>query len=154
MEIIPLVKYEKYLISKRKLIKHALQNLNKYDFKILFVVNNLVEKKLIGTITDGDIRRALINGFKISDKVEKISFKDCFSIKKISQISEHAKKINEYAIKLVPIAVLILVNIPKYNNIGTINTSEPPPNIPPIKPDIEPINTNPKYGFIIYYHLF
>jgi dTDP-glucose pyrophosphorylase len=102
MEIISLVKYEKYLISKRKLIKHALQVLNKYDFKTLFVVNNLAEKKLIGTITDGDIRRALINGFQISDKVEKICFKDCFSIKKISKISEHIKKINEYSIRLVP----------------------------------------------------
>ena len=57
------------------------------------------------------------------------------------------------AIKLVPIAVLILVIIPKYNNIGTINTSEPPPNIPHKKPDIEPINTKPKYGFIYIYNI-
>ena len=37
--------------------------------------------------------------------------------------------------KLDPIAVFILEKIPKYNNIGTIKTSDPPPNIPPINPD-------------------
>ena len=102
MKIITLHKYKKYLISKEKTIKIALQYLNDYDFKTLFVVNNQTEKKLLGTITDGDIRRALINGFQINDKVEKISFKDCFSIRKIQEVSKNVKKIQEYSIKLIP----------------------------------------------------
>lgn len=36
---------------------------------IVYVVND--EKKLIGTITDGDIRRAIIDGAKINDSIDK-----------------------------------------------------------------------------------
>ena len=53
--------------------------------------------------------------------------------------------------KLKPIAVLILDVNPKYNNKGTIMTSAPPPNIPPIAPTINPIIPNINHSFILYY---
>jgi len=51
--------YRKHLIQSGSYIKEALIQLNKLaSDAILFVVNN--ENKLIGSLTDGDIRRVLI----------------------------------------------------------------------------------------------
>ncbi|VVB88560.1 Bifunctional protein GlmU [uncultured archaeon] len=54
-------------------IKQAMQKLNDTAEKILFIVNE--SEVLLGTVTDGDIRRGLINGLKFSDKVENVMCK-------------------------------------------------------------------------------
>ena len=41
---------------------------------VLFVVDE--ENRMVGTLTDGDSRRALISGFTVDDKVEKIMHKN------------------------------------------------------------------------------
>ena len=61
---------DKVLINKNKSIGLALKKLNKNSMQILFVVGN--NKKLLGTITDGDIRRGFINKLTLNDNVEKI----------------------------------------------------------------------------------
>lgn len=48
-------------------IKDAMQRLNETAGKILFVVDE--NKRLLGTITDGDIRRGIINGKEFVDSV-------------------------------------------------------------------------------------
>lgn len=61
--------FSKYIISDTAKVKEALIALNNLsnDIQTLFVVNN--EKQMIGTITDGDVRRGLINGVSIEDGV-------------------------------------------------------------------------------------
>ncbi len=61
------------LISSDTTLKEAMQKLNDTAEQILFVTDE--DDKLLGTVTDGDIRRGLISGFKFSDKVEKVMFK-------------------------------------------------------------------------------
>ena len=97
------IKTSSTIILKNKSIKHAMKILNFSRFKTLLVVENLKEKKLIGSITDGDIRRALINGFKLENKVEKISFKNCFYIMNFKEIYKNIKKLKEYSIEIVPL---------------------------------------------------
>ncbi|KAJ52335.1 dTDP-glucose pyrophosphorylase [Clostridium tetanomorphum] len=58
------------LINKNYSIKCVLQVIDKGSEGIVLVVDN--DEKLIGTITDGDIRRALIKGYKLENSVEKI----------------------------------------------------------------------------------
>ncbi len=58
------------LISSSTTLKESMQKLNDTAEQILFVTDE--DNKLLGTVTDGDIRRGLINGFKFSDKVEKV----------------------------------------------------------------------------------
>ena len=58
------------LISSATTLKESMQKLNDTAEQILFVTDE--DNKLLGTVTDGDIRRGLINGFKFSDKVEKV----------------------------------------------------------------------------------
>ena len=55
-----------FIIEHNKTIKDALILINKNARGIVFIVN---KKKLIGVITDGDIRRFLMKGLKISSSV-------------------------------------------------------------------------------------
>ena len=62
---------KKFLIDKDFTIKKAFKYLNNTSYKCLIVV----EKKsnfLLGTISDGDIRKAILNGINLKDKVSKI----------------------------------------------------------------------------------
>ena len=63
--------FSEHLILSGSTIKQALGILNKLSHdSILFVVNS--ENKLIGSLTDGDIRRGLLNNFLVEDRVDKI----------------------------------------------------------------------------------
>jgi dTDP-glucose pyrophosphorylase len=63
--------YRRHLIFSGSLIKEALVQLDKLaSDAILFVVNT--NQKLIGSLTDGDIRRGLIKGFSIENKIDEI----------------------------------------------------------------------------------
>ena len=54
----------KNLISPKHTFKEALKKMEESFYKCLIVVN--YKNKLLGTITDGDIRRAIIKGAKFS----------------------------------------------------------------------------------------
>jgi len=81
--------FSKYLIKNNNSIKFVLQSLSNVGHDtILFVVND--KNQLLGSITDGDIRRGLLNGLKIDDnfddavnKTTKYIRKDNYSIKEI-----------------------------------------------------------------------
>ena len=62
--------YKEYLIYNKSSIKEALSKLNELSRDaILFVVDS--EERLIGSLTDGDVRRGLIKGLSIDDYIEK-----------------------------------------------------------------------------------
>ena len=60
------------IISKKTKIKIALKILNNAQSKCLVVVNSKKDNIYLGTITDGDIRRALIKKISLNNTVEKI----------------------------------------------------------------------------------
>ena len=63
--------WKKSLLKLRNhTIKDAIYSLNKSGVQIIIVVNK--NNKLIGTITDGDIRRALVRGEKLESNIKKI----------------------------------------------------------------------------------
>jgi CBS domain-containing protein len=58
-----------YTISPLLTIKEAMEKINLFSAgSTLFVVDN--ENKVLGTLTDGDIRRGILKGISISEKVE------------------------------------------------------------------------------------
>ena len=63
-------KIQTLIISKEKPIKQTMVNLNKTSSKILLVVEN--NDKLIGIVTDGDLRRGIVNGLSLSAPVKKV----------------------------------------------------------------------------------
>lgn len=60
--------YKQYLIKKDVLVKDAMKKIDSTKPKILFVVE---DEKLIGALTDGDVRRYLLSGGSVEDLVDK-----------------------------------------------------------------------------------
>ena len=60
--------YKQHLINKKSLLSDALTRLNTLDKDtILFVVDD--KDKLIGSLTDGDIRRGMIKGLNVNSEL-------------------------------------------------------------------------------------
>lgn len=85
---------------------------------VLFVVDN--EKRMVGTLTDGDSRRALINGASLSDKVEMVMHRN-FNYMKADVIADvkELKRQKELKMKLVPVLdkemhIVEIINLEKY----------------------------------------
>ena len=64
------LKYKGYLISENSTLRNAIYLLNKKKDKCLVVVDK--KNTLKGTITDGDIRRALVQGKSLNDNINKV----------------------------------------------------------------------------------
>jgi dTDP-glucose pyrophosphorylase len=91
--------YKKHLISENAQIEEALLILNKLATDaILFVVNN--EQQLVGSLTDGDVRRGLLKKLNINDIVKlfiqehpKCIRKDNYNIEDIIELRENNFKV-------------------------------------------------------------
>ena len=55
-------KIKKYVLNEKKLIRDAIKKLEQIDHKFLIIKKS---NKIIGTITDGDIRRGLIKNIRL-----------------------------------------------------------------------------------------
>ena len=92
-----------HLIASNASIVEALEALNRLsgETMTLFVTDD--GRRLVGSLTDGDIRRALLAGHDLSDNVKGICKKDCLRLSEgnyeISVISEARKK----RVKLLPV---------------------------------------------------
>ena len=88
----------KYIINLKATIKEALMALdgNTHDWQTLFVVDD--NEKMVGTLTDGDIRRALIAGVELSDAVRKAMHTN---FKFLRNGQYNAKQLKEYRAKQI-----------------------------------------------------
>ena len=92
--------YNQTLISENKKICTALEILNQTQTGIVLVINR--DQRLIGTLTDGDIRRGLLKGKVLDDFVTEIMNKD-FSFAYESDSVIYKKKIFNRGILHLPI---------------------------------------------------
>ena len=92
---------QEHLIKANDTIKSALIKLNELGvYLTLFVKDE--DGKLVGTLTDGDIRRALIHDVQVHEPVYKAMFKN-FSFIKRGQVSiDSILEIKELKLHLVP----------------------------------------------------
>ena len=79
------------LISPGISVRDALKILDKTSKGILFVVGQT--HQLLGTLTDGDVRRAILNGTQIADTIENVYNKQPFVFTEGQYTDETAKKI-------------------------------------------------------------
>lgn len=82
--------YQYYFIDHNDKINNALKYLNKNSDKCLVVIDK--KSKLIGTLTDGDIRRSILKGVSFKQSIKKIINKKPFYIK--LKKSQKNKEIN------------------------------------------------------------
>ena len=64
-----MININNYIVSKDITIREALKFLEKNLEKCLFATNK--NKKLVGSLTDGDMRRAMLKRADFSSKIEK-----------------------------------------------------------------------------------
>jgi dTDP-glucose pyrophosphorylase len=116
-------KWNKALIDKNYTIKKAIKNLDLTALQICLVIEK--NKKLIGTITDGDIRRALLNGCTIDSKITKyINYKP----KKIFRgfTNDQLKNLLEkYKIALLPVVNNLnqIIGLVSWDNLKKDNSN-------------------------------
>ena len=68
----------KNLIQSNTNLKDVIKRLQNVKIKTLIVLN---KKKFVGTITDGDLRRALLNNVKFSSTAKDIEIRNQFLLK-------------------------------------------------------------------------
>ena len=60
--------FKKNILNENSKLIKALKILNTTQIKIIFILNK--RKELVGTITDGDLRRAFLKGYHTHDTVK------------------------------------------------------------------------------------
>lgn len=94
----------KHIINQSCSLLDALKQINTLAPSplVLFVVDD--EQRMMGTITDGDSRRALIKGVSVNDKAYEIMHRNFKFLRKgIDDDVEHIHQLRDLKMKLVPI---------------------------------------------------
>lgn len=112
-----------HLINKNKTLLDALRQINGLypDPLVLFVIDD--ENRMVGTLTDGDSRRALINGAAVTDKAESVMHRDynfMYAENKNNVLELSRQK--KLKMKLVPLLdqggrVVDIINLEKYKTL-------------------------------------
>ena len=109
-----------HFISQDITLLEALSRINSVapEPLVLFVLD--ADQRMVGTLTDGDSRRALIAGASVNDKVEKIMHRN-FNYMKVEDIDnvKEIKRQKELKMKLVPILdegmhIVDIINLENY----------------------------------------
>ena len=98
------IKFKSLLTAADTSLKRAMQKLNDTAEKILFIVDD--NRRLLGTVTDGDIRRGIIAGIKFTDNVEKVMHRGFTTVTLNQSYSEESVKRLMIETKLEQIPVL------------------------------------------------
>lgn len=94
--------HQKNLIRQNKPLKEALKNLNNApDTLTLFVLNEI--DQLVGTLTDGDVRRGLLKNLAVNAPVEKFMFRDFNFLKQNNYDLNDIRRLRDKRIRLLPI---------------------------------------------------
>lgn len=116
----PMNSYKKHLINSKISIKEALARLDILaEDAVLFIVDE--QFKLVGSLTDGDVRRGLLKGFGLNDSVDQIMYQ---SPRFINKEEWNVNKLIEYRqnnFKIIPVVDSMgsLVNIINFRNTNS-----------------------------------
>ena len=120
----------KLTIGEEETLSKALQKLNAHSAGVLllFVIDK--NNKLVGSLTDGDIRRGLIDGVNLTDIVNKVMFTD-FVFATSSTFDETLLTLDINNIKLLPIVdeqnkLINVINLLTYKSSARLATRTAP----------------------------
>ena len=112
-----------HIISQDITLLEALARINTFQVPeplVLFVVDD--QQRMVGTLTDGDSRRALIAGASVNDKAEKVMHR-CFMYMRLEDIKnvEEIRRQKKMKMQLVPILddthhIVDIINLEKYRS--------------------------------------
>lgn len=111
----------RFIIHQDESLLSALKQINKLvlpDPLVLFVVDN--QERMVGTLTDGDSRRALISGVSVNDSVDKVMHRNFNALTKGEDYDvRHLHEQKTKKMRLVPILdyerhIIDIVNLERY----------------------------------------
>lgn len=117
-----------HIISKDKSLLEALSLINELypDPLVLFVVDS--DNGMVGTLTDGDSRRAIIAGVSVNDKIDKVMHRN-FNYMREEDIQnvQEIRRQKELRMKLVPVLdanrqIVDIINLEKYKTRLPVDT--------------------------------
>lgn len=89
------------IIQEDKKIKDVIKSLINSQLQICLIVDK--NKKFVGTITDGDIRRAFLKGLNLSSPIKKIINKKCLVVRKNLKKKQIKELMLQNSINQIPI---------------------------------------------------
>jgi dTDP-glucose pyrophosphorylase len=127
MKFQKIMNWKKFRIDSNATILEATKKLNNLEIKTLLVCNE--KNILLGTITDGDLRRSIINGFHFQSKVLLILNKNPIIINSPSEIFLNRRNILNHSIQVLPLvnhskivkSIFFVKNFVEDTNVVTIN---------------------------------
>jgi dTDP-glucose pyrophosphorylase len=116
--------FTKHYISPGDQIKFAIKMLGRLDNQFCLVMGK--HKNILGTITDGDIRRGLLKNYNINDKVEKIYRKKPVVTRKTLSFKEIKNVLIKKDITFLPLInkknkILDIYDYKKKNEVNLID---------------------------------
>ena len=90
-----------FVINQDMTLKDALVQIEKNKHRSLIVVNDA--KKVVGTLSDGDIRKALIQDTIMSIQISKLMNRDFIYINDLKEIDRVDEYFNKKNIFIVPV---------------------------------------------------
>ena len=92
--------FSKAIIKKQNTIKEAIRNLANSSLQICFICEN---KKLLGTLTDGDIREAILKKISLDSPVKNIMNKNYLSVDSNLSYKKARALLRIYKINQIPV---------------------------------------------------
>lgn len=116
---------DEHLLNTGSTIREALAKLNSLgSFLTLFVID--ADRRIKGTVTDGDIRRAMLRGATIDEKIEPV-MNTKFTFLKVGHVTlDDVRVIKEKHLKLIPIVndqdqIVRIINFEKVRTVLPID---------------------------------
>lgn len=94
-----MIELEDMCIDYKAVLRDALVKMDKNAQGLLFVVDDL---KLLGVITDGDVRRAIISGKTVDESLAEIYNQDCQYLDQAASVERIQERLNN-KIKVIPL---------------------------------------------------
>lgn len=93
--------FTEIMLKSSASIRKAIETLDKTSMKVILVLDE--QERFLGTLTDGDIRRALLAGTSLEDKICKIYCSDSIIVGKEATISAVKNLMHQYKLSHIPI---------------------------------------------------
>lgn len=94
-------KWKQTVLTTKASIQDVLKNLNKTGARITMVENS--KKEFQGTVSDGDIRRGLINGLQLNSSIKKIVNKNSLTVIPKTKSEKVLNLMSKYKIQQIPV---------------------------------------------------
>ena len=95
------INWKDTIIQEDKKIQDVIKSLINSQLQICLIID--AKKKFIGTVTDGDIRRALLKGFNLNSPLKKIINRKCLVVRKNLKKKQIRELMLQNSINQIPI---------------------------------------------------